>query len=151
MTYNFSNYRVKNTFDSKGKDDSEQSKPPRITLGDYLNFYQVLYAINDIDTALTFYNMAGAPIQRKTMQHVAQTVANVKLSDHVVDVVFVLFDEDGDGKLSNKEFISVMKQRAMRGLEKPKDTGIGRIFSAVSKCATTHSQPAILGGTRKTE
>ena len=93
---------------------------------------RLLYAINDIDTALTFYNMAGAPIQRKTMQHVAQTVANVKLSDHVVDVVFVLFDEDGDGKLSNKEFISVMKQRAMRGLEKPKDTGIGRIFSALS-------------------
>ena len=110
-----------------------------------------MYAINDIDTALTFYNMAGAPIERKTMQHVAQTVANVNLSDHVVDVVFVLFDENGDGKLSNTEFVSVMKQRAMRGLEKPKDTGIGRIFSALSKCAATHSQPPILGGTRKTE
>merc|ERR1739844_21375 len=121
-----------------------------ITLSEYLNLYQVLYAINDIDTALTFYSMAGAPIERKTMQHVAQTVANVKLSDHVVDVVFVLFDEDGDGKLSNKEFISVMKQRAMRGLEKPKDMGISRILSAISKCAD-NSIPAIMGGIRKTE
>ena len=95
--------------------------------------------------------MAGAPIERKTMQHVAQSVANVRLSDHVVDVVFVLFDENGDGKLSNREFVSVMKQRAMRGLEKPKDTGVGRIFSALAKCATSHSQPTILGGTRKTE
>ena len=122
-----------------------------VSLTDYLNFFQVLCTINDIDTALTFYNIAGAPIERSTMKHVAQTVAGVQLSDHVVDVVFLLFDENGDGKLSNREFISVMKQRAMRGLEKPKNTGIGKIFSALTKCATTTTQPAILGGHRKTE
>ncbi len=110
----------------------------------------MLYSINDIDTALTFYHMAGAPIERDTMKHVAKTVANVDLSDHVIDVVFVLFDENGDGKLSNKEFVSVMKQRAMRGLEKPKDTGIGKIFSAMAKCASD-TRPTILGGVRKTE
>ena len=113
------------------------SKSRGICLSDYLNFFQVLYAINDVDTALTFYNMAGAPIERRIMQHVAQTVASVALSDHIVDVVFVLFDDNGDGKLSNSEFVSVMKQRAMRGLEKPKDTGVGRIFSALTKCAST--------------
>lgn len=121
-----------------------------IGLQDYLNFYQVLYAINDIDTALTFYHIAGAPIERSTMKHVAQTVAGVDLSDHVVDVVFVLFDENGDGKLSNKEFVSVMKQRAMRGLEKPKDTGIGKLLSAMTKCASD-TRPTVLGGLRKTE
>ena len=112
----------------------------------------MLYAINDIDTALTFYTIAGAPIERSTMQHVASTVAGVSLSDHVTDVVFVLFDENGDGKLSNKEFVSVMKQRAMRGLEKPKDTGVGKFFSAVTKCASS-CQPTILGSSssRKTD
>lgn len=94
--------------------------------------------------------MAGAPIERETMRHVARTVANVDLSAHLINVVFVLFDENGDGKLSNKEFVSVMKQRAMRGLEKPKDTGIGKIFSAVTKCATD-TRPTVLGGMRKTE
>ena len=109
-----------------------------------------MYAINDIDTALTFYHIAGAPIERSTMKHVAHTVANVELSDHVIDVVFVLFDENGDGKLSNKEFISVMKQRAMRGLEKPKDTGVSRILSSIIKCAND-CKPAIMGGVKKTE
>ena len=76
---------------------------PGISLEDFLNFYQVikliqiakdhnqnancfqvLYAINDIDTALTFYHIAGAPIERHTMKHVAQTVAGVELSDHII-------------------------------------------------------------------
>lgn len=105
---------------------------------------QVLYSINDIDTALTFYNIAGAPIERPTFKHVAHTVAGVDLSDHVIDVVFVLFDENGDGKLSNKEFISVMKQRVMRGLEKPKNTGVGKIFSAVAKCASDTLVPTVM-------
>jgi len=46
-----------------------------VTLEDYLNFYQVLNNINDIDTALQFYHIAGAPIERSTMKHVAHTVA----------------------------------------------------------------------------
>merc|ERR1711881_735381 len=128
--------RVKKAF-------NEESSPG-VDLTDFLNFYQVLYSINDIDTALTFYHIAGAPIERSTMKHVAHTVANVELSDHVIDVVFVLFDENGDGKLSNKEFISVMKQRVMRGLEKPKNTGIGKIFSAVAKCASDTTTPTAL-------
>ena len=71
----------------------------------YIIFFQVLNNINDIDTALQFYHIAGAPIERSTMKHVAHTVAGVDLSEHIVDVVFVLFDNDGDGKLSNKEFV----------------------------------------------
>ncbi len=138
--------RVKTTF---GKGLGDESAPG-ISLQDYLHFYQVLNSINDMDTALTFYNMAGAPIDREIMRHASCAVAGVDLSDHVIDVVFVLFDENGDGKLSNKEFVSVMKQRALRGLEKPKDTNIGKILSAFAKCATD-SRPTILGGTRKTE
>jgi len=136
--------RVRKTYN----DGEEESAG--VCLTDYLNFYQVLYSINDIDTALTFYHIAGAPIERQTMKHVARTVAHVELSDHLVDVVFTLFDNDGDGKLSNKEFVSVMKQRAMRGLEKPKDIGISRIFSSMWKCASD-CKPAVMGGVKKTE
>ena len=40
----------------------------------------------------------------------------------------------GDGELSNKEFVSVMKRRMMRGLEKHKDTGIVKLFSSMITC-----------------
>ncbi|KAJ8359839.1 hypothetical protein SKAU_G00163640 [Synaphobranchus kaupii] len=91
--------------------------------------------VNDVDTALSFYHMAGASIDKATMKQVARTVAKVELSDHVCDVVFALFDCDGNGELSNKEFIAIMKQRLMRGLEKPKDMGFTRLVRAMWKCA----------------
>lgn len=50
--------------------------------------------INDVDTALTFYHIAGASIDQATLKHVARTVAMVELTDHVIDVVFTIFDEN---------------------------------------------------------
>lgn len=44
-------------------------------------------------------------------------------------------DFPDDGHLSNKEFVSVMKQRLMRGLQKPKDTGLVKLIDAVWACA----------------
>jgi len=34
-----------------------------------------------------------------TLKHVAQTVAHVELSDHIVEVVFTLFDDNGKIRL----------------------------------------------------
>lgn len=48
-----------------------------------------------------------------------------------------------DGQLSNKEFIAVMKNRLLRGLEKPKDTGFVKFMQSVLKCAK-ETKPALL-------
>lgn len=39
------------------------------------------------------------------------------LTDHLIDTVFAIFDEDGDGLLSYKEFIAIMKDRLHRGFK----------------------------------
>lgn len=49
--------------------------------------------------------------------------------------LFFFFLFLGNGELSNKEFIAIMKQRLMRGLEKPKDMGFTRLVRAMWKCA----------------
>lgn len=79
--------RVKRRFRDHGTGISKQ---------DYLDFFHFLNNINDVDTALTFYHIAGASIDQQTLQHVAKTVAMVNLSDHVVDVVFTIFDENSE-------------------------------------------------------
>uniref|UniRef100_T1INV9 EF-hand domain-containing protein n=1 Tax=Strigamia maritima TaxID=126957 RepID=T1INV9_STRMM len=114
-----------------------------ITSSEYLKFFHFLNNIADVDTALTFYHIAGASIDQVTLKHVAKTVAHVDLSDHIVDVVFTLFDENMDGQLSNKEFVSVMKNRLMRGLEKPKDTGFVKLLQSMWKCAK-EKKPVLL-------
>ncbi|RUS89715.1 hypothetical protein EGW08_002533 [Elysia chlorotica] len=116
-----------------------KDQPVGITFDEYLAFWKFLKSINDVDTALSFYHLAGVSIDQETFKHVAKTVALVELKDHLIDVVFTLFDENNDGELSNKEFVSVMKGRVMRGLEKPKDTGFFKLINAVIKCATTTS------------
>ncbi|KAM7304264.1 hypothetical protein ISCGN_014164 [Ixodes scapularis] len=105
-----------------------------ISLEDYLQFFHFLNNITEVDTALTFYHIAGASIDEATLKHVAKTVAHVDLRDYVIDVIFTLFDENMDGQLSNKEFVSVMKERLHRGLEKPKDTGFVKLINSAVKC-----------------
>ncbi|XP_073970938.1 mitochondrial calcium uptake 1 isoform X2 [Rhodnius prolixus] len=118
--------RVKKMFKESSKGVSKE---------DYLKFFHFLNNINDVDTALTFYHIAGASIDRATLKHVAKTVAHVDLSDHVIAVVFTIFDENLDDQLSNREFIAVMKNRLLRGLEKPKDTGFVKLIQSLAKCA----------------
>lgn len=39
------------------------------------------------------------------------------LSQHLVHTVFAIFDDDGDGLLSYREFIAIMKDRLHRGFK----------------------------------
>ncbi|XP_046812542.1 calcium uptake protein 1 homolog, mitochondrial isoform X2 [Lucilia cuprina] len=114
-----------------------------ISKKDYLDFFHFLNNVNDVDTALTFYHIAGASIDQATLKHVAKTVAMVELSDHVIDVVFTIFDDNNDNQLSNREFIAVMKNRVQRGLEKPKDTGFIKLMRSMLKCAR-ETKPVLL-------
>ncbi|XP_043278590.1 calcium uptake protein 1 homolog, mitochondrial isoform X2 [Venturia canescens] len=123
--------RVKKSFKDHAKGINKE---------DYLKFFHFLNNINDVDTALTFYHIAGASIDQATLKHVAKTVAHVDLNDHVIQVVYTIFDENMDGQLSNREFVSVMKNRVLRGLEKPKDTGFVKLMQSMIKCAK-HSYP----------
>uniref|UniRef100_A0A1I8GBG4 Calcium uptake protein 1, mitochondrial n=1 Tax=Macrostomum lignano TaxID=282301 RepID=A0A1I8GBG4_9PLAT len=119
-----------------------------ISFKQYAEFSRLLKSIADVDTALTFHHISGASIDKATFRHMAVTVAGIELDSHLLDVVFVLFDEDGDGYLSNKEFVSVMKHRLSRGLDKSMDTGAIRMLSALSSCAQEQVFDWIRGGNR---
>lgn len=106
-----------------------------VSFEEFVALQNFLRNISDVDTALSFYHVAGAAIDPETFKHVAKMVANVDLSDRVIGICFTLFDENDDGKLSNKEFVAVMKNRVQRGLDKPKELGLSRILAAMWKCA----------------
>jgi Ca2+-binding EF-hand superfamily protein len=58
----------------------------------------------------------------------------------VVDVIFHIFDNDGDGVLSMEEFLGVL-QRRERDLADPTDTGLVELFKCWWKCAGNCHKP----------
>ena len=50
-------------------------------------------------------------------QRAVKICTGFSLSPHVVRTVFLLFDVDGDGHLSDREFVTIMRDRIHRGLK----------------------------------
>lgn len=67
-------------------------------------------------------------------------ICHTPISDAVVDVIFHIFDTDGDGVLSMEEFLSVLQQRE-RELIDPSDTGIIQFIKCLGKCAGNCQKP----------
>ncbi|KJE90364.1 Cbara1 protein [Capsaspora owczarzaki ATCC 30864] len=111
----------------------EGQKP--VTFKQFQAFNNFLKNIDDVEMALGMYTAAGASITKDDFKRAAKAVANVDLDNHIVDTVFNLFDKDGDGKLSNREFVAVMKKRASRGLDQHRDLGVVRGFKGLLICA----------------
>lgn len=63
-------------------------------------------------------NLSLGPPPTHTSEEFTRAVyvaTGIKLTPHLVNTVFKIFDEDRDNKLSHKEFIGVMKERLHRG------------------------------------
>lgn len=127
--------RFKKVYEGNAEGASERVG---VTFQDYLNFFNFLRNIRDVEMALSFHTVAGQPINKETLKQVAKLVAGVDLTGHIINIVFCIFDENQDDHLSNKEFIAVMKDKMFRGLNKPKDTGFTRFLSAIMTCAKSN-------------
>ncbi|XP_043595538.1 calcium uptake protein 3, mitochondrial isoform X3 [Bombus pyrosoma] len=88
-----------------------------ITFEEFRRFYQFLNNLDDFSIAMRMYTLADHPISKDEFQRAVKICTGSVLSDHIIDTVFALFDEDGDGQLSYKEFIAIMKDRLHRGFK----------------------------------
>lgn len=88
-----------------------------ITFEEFRRFYQFLNNLDDFAIAMQMYTLADHPISKDEFQRAVKICTGSVLSSHVIETVFALFDEDGDGQLSYKEFIAIMKDRLKRGFK----------------------------------
>ncbi|CAK9833749.1 Calcium uptake protein 3, mitochondrial [Anthophora retusa] len=88
-----------------------------ITFEEFRRFYQFLNNLDDFSIAMRMYTLADHPISKGEFQRAVKICTGSILSNHIIDTVFALFDEDGDGQLSYKEFIAIMKDRLRRGFK----------------------------------
>ncbi|KAM9357466.1 calcium uptake protein 3, mitochondrial [Symphorus nematophorus] len=86
-----------------------------ITFEEFRSFFQFLNNLEDFTIAMQMYNFANRSIGQEEFTRAVYVATDIKLTSHLVNTVFKIFDEDRDGKLSHKEFIGIMKDRLHRG------------------------------------
>ncbi|XP_075226926.1 mitochondrial calcium uptake 3 isoform X2 [Lycorma delicatula] len=88
-----------------------------ITFPEFRVFGQFLNNLEDFMIAMRMYTLADHPISKDEFLRAVKICTGQNLSQHVVDTVFAIFDEDGDGQLSYREFIAIVKNRLHRGVK----------------------------------
>ncbi|KAF5283421.1 hypothetical protein FQA39_LY04797 [Lamprigera yunnana] len=86
-----------------------------ISFEEFYVFCQFLNNLEDFAIAMRMYTLADHPISKDEFHRAVKICTGTSLSRHLVHTVFSIFDEDGDGLLSYREFIAIMKDRLHRG------------------------------------
>lgn len=89
--------------------DREANKEKGVTFEEFRQFCQFLNTLEDFSIAMRMYTLADRAISKDEFGRAVKICTGTKLSEHLIDTVFAIFDEDGDGLLSYKEFIAIMR------------------------------------------
>eukprot|EP00794_Sanderia_malayensis_P006954 gene6954-7735_t len=92
--------------------------PTGVTLDEFKSFNRFLNNIDDFIVAMRMVNMTNQPIGQDAFIRAIKVSTGEDINPYLINVVFQLFDMDGDGKLSDVEFIGIMKDRLKRGFGK---------------------------------
>ncbi len=82
-----------------------------------MDFSKFMMNLEDFQLALQFHVQANRSISMSEFQRAVKISSGFMLDPKIVEVIFKVFDDDGDGHLSYKEFIAVLKDRLKRGLK----------------------------------
>ncbi|XP_068619503.1 calcium uptake protein 3, mitochondrial isoform X2 [Battus philenor] len=88
-----------------------------VTFEEFKTFCQFLNNLEDFTIAMRMYTLADHPISKDEFHRAVKICTGIAQSEHLVSTVFAIFDADGDGLLSYKEFIAIMKDRLHRGFK----------------------------------
>ncbi|XP_039860426.1 calcium uptake protein 3, mitochondrial isoform X1 [Simochromis diagramma] len=93
----------------------DEKKQEGITFDEFRSFFQFLNNLEDFAIAMQMYNFAARSIGQDEFARAVYVATGLKLTRHLVNTIFKIFDVDHDDQLSYKEFIGIMKDRLHRG------------------------------------
>ncbi|XP_078534272.1 calcium uptake protein 3, mitochondrial isoform X5 [Lissotriton helveticus] len=109
-----------------------------ITFDEFRSFFQFLNNLEDFAIAMQMYNFASRSIGQDEFKRAVYVATGLKLSHHLVNTVFKIFDVDRDDQLSYKEFIGIMKDRLHRGFREPPNRGMNGYYKCVMSVTSKH-------------
>lgn len=111
-----------------------------ISFKEYQTFCRFLDNIADFGIAIRMRSLAGRPVCKEDFRRAVRICAEEEMSDNLVDVIFALFDADGDGHLDYEEFVGKMKQWPQRRFHFWKETSGWKHFK---KCVAREVKQAV--------
>ncbi|XP_051979195.1 calcium uptake protein 2, mitochondrial-like [Xyrauchen texanus] len=117
-----------------------------ITFDEFKAFCLFTNHLEDFSLSVKMISDASKPIGIAQFKRAVKIATGQELSENVLDTVFKIFDLDGDNCLSQKEFLAVMKDRALRGLRVLPQYG----FSDYWKCVKRETLQAAKEALRNT-
>uniref|UniRef100_A0A8C5M060 Mitochondrial calcium uptake family member 3 n=1 Tax=Leptobrachium leishanense TaxID=445787 RepID=A0A8C5M060_9ANUR len=109
-----------------------------ISFDEFRSFFQFLNNLEDFAIAMQMYNFASRSIGQDEFKRAVYVATGLKLSPHLVNTVFKIFDVDKDDQLSYKEFIGIMKDRLHRGFREPQKHGWKGYYGCVKSVTRKH-------------
>uniref|UniRef100_A0A915M6J4 EF-hand domain-containing protein n=1 Tax=Meloidogyne javanica TaxID=6303 RepID=A0A915M6J4_MELJA len=90
-----------------------------ISLQQFETFSMFLNNLEDFSKAVRLYAIADIPVSQNEFIRAVKCSTGFNLDPQLVNVLFKIFDANGDDKLSYSEFIAVMSDRLSRGFKTP--------------------------------
>nr|XP_033800308.1 calcium uptake protein 3, mitochondrial isoform X5 [Geotrypetes seraphini] len=109
-----------------------------ITFEEFRTFFQFLNNLEDFTIAMQMYNFANRSIGQDEFKRAVYVATGLKLSPHLVNTVFKIFDVDKDDQLSYKEFVGIMKDRLQRGFRVLPKHGLKDYYVCVKTVTSKH-------------
>jgi Ca2+-binding EF-hand superfamily protein len=115
--------------------DESDSGPLAVTLDSWLVLNEMMKNSDAITEAMRMYAANGQPVRRPEFHRAVHAVGNLsrKMTSGEVDLVFEIFDRDGDGTLEEDEFAAVMRGKASYNVIEPEKTR-NNFFVQLVKC-----------------
>lgn len=117
--------------------ESLMGREGRVTKEEFLAFTAVLEHLEDIITVVQMFSASGYEMCQRDFNRAVKAVTGQSLSQTVLDTIFVVFDNDGDGHLDYDELMGVLSHRQGMNLEHSRDTGFLRLMRCCKDCFST--------------
>lgn len=105
-----------------------------ITFNQFKSMIVLLNNFSDFEVAVRMYQIAKKPLARDVFKRAAYICSGEEMDDEVVDILFYIFDEAGDGHLSHSEFVNIMKEMETNVASQTTDKGSTTIGQYFRKC-----------------
>lgn len=92
-------------------DNSPHIRDIRVTFEEFKAFADLRCQLRELELALFGFGKANGLLTKEDFQRAASNVCRVGLTDNVVEIIFHVFDINGDGNLSSEEFLASLHRR----------------------------------------